>query len=538
MEENIIGLNVKEGIKNCGSKELFYSLVRDFYRLIDIKSEKVEICLKNHEIREYTIEVHALKSMARMIGAFELSQQFYELEKFGNAEQFDEIYKRTDEVLDFYRSYKKILSSYVKEDSTGELCVSLQQIYDVVKDINTAIDHFELDLADEKMCELKKYILPDQIKPLFDRLSTALIDVAMDEVLQLTDEICAALKESIQTEKPLLMLIDDDSMNAKAVKVMLQEEYEVQVASSGKEAFSMLDNQKPDLILLDVYMPQMDGHQVIKFLKSQKEYEEIPVIFLTSDEDEETEIQGLSEGAIDFIRKPFRKNAALMRIKRILELSYLQKHLRQEVVKQTQEAEKRRKSLERLSMQMVQALASTIDAKDSYTSGHSERVAKYSVMLAERMGYKGERLEQLQYAAMLHDVGKIGVPREIINKPTRLTDEEYEIIKTHSSIGGNILKSITEIPDIAIGARWHHERYDGHGYPDGLKGEEIPELARIIGVADSYDAMTSKRSYRDVLPQEVVIGELEKGKSTQFDEKIAQLMINLIREDKEYVMHE
>jgi len=180
----------------------------------------------------------------------------------------------------------------------------------------------------------------------------------------------------------------------------------------------------------------------------------------------------------------------------------------------------------------------TIDAKDSYTNGHSTRVAEYSVMIARRMGYTGEKLEQLQYAALLHDIGKIGIPKEIINKPSRLTDEEYEVIKTHPVIGSNILKEISEIPDIAIGARWHHERYDGKGYPDQLMGTEIPEIARIIGVADAYDAMTSNRSYRDLLSQETVSRELEKGKASQFDPQIAEIMLGLIKEDTNYKMHE
>ena len=192
----------------------------------------------------------------------------------------------------------------------------------------------------------------------------------------------------------------------------------------------------------------------------------------------------------------------------------------------------------RMSLQMVHTLANTIDAKDSYTNGHSTRVAEYSVMLAEKMGYTGERLERVQFAALLHDIGKIGVPVEIINKPARLTDEEYEIIKTHPVIGANILKEITEIPDISIGARYHHERYDGKGYPDHLKGQDIPEIARIIGVADSYDAMTSTRSYRDLLPQEVVRKEIEKGKGTQFDPEIADIMLKLMDEDEDYKMHE
>ncbi|MBQ3062012.1 MAG: HD-GYP domain-containing protein [Lachnospiraceae bacterium] len=198
----------------------------------------------------------------------------------------------------------------------------------------------------------------------------------------------------------------------------------------------------------------------------------------------------------------------------------------------------RSEKIEKMSKQMVLALANTIDAKDSYTNGHSTRVAKYSVMIAKQLGYDGEKLEQLEYAAMLHDIGKIGVPREIINKPSRLTDEEYEIIKTHPGIGASILKEISEIPDIAIGARWHHERYDGKGYPDKLTGDSIPQLARIIGVADAYDAMTSKRSYRDVLAQDIVRSEIKKGKGTQFDPVVAEVMLELIDEDKNYVMHE
>jgi putative two-component system response regulator len=140
--------------------------------------------------------------------------------------------------------------------------------------------------------------------------------------------------------------------------------------------------------------------------------------------------------------------------------------------------------------------------------------------------------------ALLHDIGKIGVPDTIINKRDRLTDEEYEAIRQHPSIGSDILKTIEQIPDVMIGARWHHERYDGKGYPDGLKGTDIPESARIIGVADAYDAMTSKRSYRDILPQEVVRAELENGKGKQFDPLFAEIMIQMIDDDIRYTMKE
>ena len=191
-----------------------------------------------------------------------------------------------------------------------------------------------------------------------------------------------------------------------------------------------------------------------------------------------------------------------------------------------------------LSVEVMEALAHTIDAKDEYTRGHSIRVAKYSRMIAEKMGMSETECENVYYMGLLHDIGKIGVPNEIINKPDRLTDEEYDEIKKHPVTGYDILAEIKSRPDLATGARWHHERYDGKGYPDHKTGDEIPIEARIIAVADSYDAMTSNRSYRDYLPQEVVREEILKNINTQFDEEPARCMIAIIDEDKEYVLHE
>ena len=194
------------------------------------------------------------------------------------------------------------------------------------------------------------------------------------------------------------------------------------------------------------------------------------------------------------------------------------------------------KRMDEMNIQIVGALAAAIDAKDNYTNGHSSRVARYSRMIAERAGYKESRLDDIYMMGLLHDVGKIGVPDEVINKPARLTDEEFELIKKHPVTGSSILESIKEKPGLATGARWHHERYSGGGYPDGLKGDEIPEEARIIAVADAYDAMTSSRSYRAVMPQEKVRAEIEKGSGVQFDPKFAEIMLHLIDEDTDYSM--
>lgn len=189
-------------------------------------------------------------------------------------------------------------------------------------------------------------------------------------------------------------------------------------------------------------------------------------------------------------------------------------------------------------MEVTKALVGTIDAKDKYTSGHSTRVAEYSRSLALALGKSQEEAENVYYAALLHDIGKIGVPDTIINKTDKLTVEEFEIVKQHPVIGGNILKTIESMPEVSLGARWHHERYDGKGYPDHLRGNDIPEIARIICVADSYDAMTSNRSYRKYLPQAVVRAEIEKGKGSQFDPIIAEKMLAIIDSDKEYKFHE
>ena len=195
-------------------------------------------------------------------------------------------------------------------------------------------------------------------------------------------------------------------------------------------------------------------------------------------------------------------------------------------------------SMKRLFEQTAEALASAIDAKDKYTHGHSSRVAGYSKMIAKLSGKDDKECEEIYYAALLHDIGKIGVPDEIINKKGKLTDEEYEKIKEHTTIGKEILSSIVEFPYISIGAHHHHERFDGRGYPEKLKGSDIPELARIIAVADAYDAMTSKRSYRDPLPQATVRQIFIEEMGGQFDPQFATLMIHMIDEDQEYAMRE
>lgn len=217
------------------------------------------------------------------------------------------------------------------------------------------------------------------------------------------------------------------------------------------------------------------------------------------------------------------------------DMNYTVEHARQlevDLLKKENENSKR------LFAQTAEALASAIDAKDKYTKGHSSRVAEYSRKIAVSVGKSSQECDEIYYAALLHDVGKIGISRSILQKPGKLSNEEYQVIKEHPDIGAQILSSISESPYLSIGARSHHERYDGKGYPQGLKGNDIPEIARIIAVADAYDAMTSSRSYRETIPQQVVREEFVKGLGTQFDPLFGKIMIHLIDLDEEYQMKE
>lgn len=326
-----------------------------------------------------------------------------------------------------------------------------------------------------------------------------------------------------------VIIVDDDETNLKmAGRILSKAGMRVTAMKSGESLIKYVEEKEiPDLILLDIKMPGMDGFETLLKMRQVERAKNVPVIFLTADEKDQTEARGLAVGAMDFIKKPFVPEVLTIRVRHMIDLDHLQRNLADEVEKKTKENE-------RLFLHVVSSLASAIDAKDTYTNGHSSRVADYSREIAKRVGYEGKQLEDIYMMGLLHDVGKIGIPDAVINKPAKLTDEEYDIIKNHPVLGARILGNIKEMPALQRGARWHHERYDGKGYPDGISGKDIPEEARIIAVADAYDAMTSHRSYRQPLPQGVVREEIEKGIGTQFDPVFARIMLDMIDEDTEY----
>lgn len=443
--------------------------------------------------------------------------------------------------------YREMLESYLKSNRLDEIRKQYSdEDWENYRISVHALKSTSLSIGATVLSEAAKGLEFAAKEGRFDEIKANHVAVMEDYeqlLFLLREEFSDNSGEKIETEvqdemKEQILVVDDDSLNLMFAQKLLGDIYQIECAKSGTEALDYLREAAPNLILLDLHMPDMNGFEVMHRIMQTERLKEIPVVFLTADNDREAEIEGFRLGAQDFIKKPFVADIMLERINRILELDRLRKNLSEEVKKQTQKAEARRQKVEKLSLQIMLTLANTIDAKDKYTNGHSLRVAEYAREIARRAGKTEQEQEDIYYVGLLHDIGKIGVSNSIINKTGGLTDEEYETVKEHTIIGAEILDNMTEIPGLAVGAHWHHEQFDGGGYPEGLRGDAIPETARIICVADAYDAMASKRSYRDVLPQNVVREEIAKGSGTQFDPKFANIMLGMIDEDTAYRMRE
>jgi len=258
-----------------------------------------------------------------------------------------------------------------------------------------------------------------------------------------------------------ILVVDDSTTNLKFVESMFKDVYKLTLVKSGEQALKYLRKNQVDLVLLDLFMPEMDGFETFEKIKELEMNAEVPVVFLTADVDTDSEVKGLKMGAMDFVRKPFVPEVMKKRIERILQLEDLTKNLKDIIQEKTMQ-------IEQLSFEIIATVASMIEAKDSYIKGHSVRVAEYSALLAEALGWNEKEIQNLKYAGLLHDIGKVGIPDNVLNKPGKLTEIEFNIIKSHTTIGGDILKEIETIDGVDYGAMFHHERYDGNGYPNEL----------------------------------------------------------------------
>lgn len=340
------------------------------------------------------------------------------------------------------------------------------------------------------------------------------------------------------SQLPKFVAVGEKSENLNDIKNTFSGSADVTCLSFSTDLLDYLSKNDVDVIIIENFLPIIDALSILRILRSINYYINTPIFIVADNISSDMLSKLYSDGATDVIPLPINSDILRKRVLDALHNKYLQDNLTKEVSRQVKLAEERLNASRTLFKEMSLALAKAIDAKDKYTSGHSERVAKYSQEIAKRSGESEVFQEKIYFIGLLHDVGKIGIPRYIINKPSRLSDDEYKKIKLHPVIGSGILKDVDVIPEFAIGAHYHHERYDGKGYPQGLKGNEIPKLARIITVADAYDAMTSKRSYRNLLSQDIVRAEIIKERGHQFDPVYADIMLEMIDEDTNYCMRE
>lgn len=330
------------------------------------------------------------------------------------------------------------------------------------------------------------------------------------------------------TQREGILIVDDEEGVRRLLKrKLLSQGYRCEEAGSAYQALDELRNKAIGLVILDIKMPGKSGVQLLPEIRAS--YPDTMVIMATALTDTSTAIYCMKQGAYDYITKPFNLDEVVLSVDKALEKRRLvlenrdyQQHLEQKVEEQ---ARKIRASF----LNAITSLAYALEAKDKYTSGHSQRVAEISVAIARDLGLPQDSINKIELAGQVHDIGKIGVRESILHKLGKLSAEEFQHIKYHCEVGGRILTPIVEDEEILKIVRHHHERYDGNGYPDGLFGEAIPLGARILAVADSYDAMTSERPYRQAMSAETACAEIGHGKGTQFDPEVADVFLRAQR---------
>ena len=337
-----------------------------------------------------------------------------------------------------------------------------------------------------------------------------------------------ALQNQLNEERKYRIIgVDDESGILDSLAVLFDNsEYEFEGVLDPVEAIKRVKMEHFDLMLLDFMMTPLHGDEVVEEIR--KFNKELYILLLTGHKDmappletiKRLDIQGYCEKSDKFDQLLLLVESGIKSVKQMDEIKRINEELSESNEK-----------LEKAYLDMVQTLRYTVEAKDTYTRGHSDRVSEYSVLIGEKLGLPEDQIKTLRIGGLFHDIGKIGIPDSILLKPDKLSDDEYSQIKNHPSIGAHILGSAEIFKDIIPIVKHHHERYDGNGYPSRLKGEEIPYIARIAAVADTFDAMTSRRSYRGPIDIEHVKEEIKRCEGTQFDPQIAEVFLEILNND-------
>lgn len=318
-----------------------------------------------------------------------------------------------------------------------------------------------------------------------------------------------------EQDKPTILIVDDNKVNVELIKAQLKPfNYNLTVAYDGEEALEKIADNPPDLVLLDLMMPRVSGYEVCKSIKQNRSTQFLPVIIITALQELDDKLKAIELGADDFLVKPFNKIELTTRIRSLLHMKSLHDDLEQ-------------------TENIMFSLARALDAKDPYTMGHSDRVAKYATALAEAAQLPEKTIHYISRGSLVHDIGKIGISDTILSKTGRLTDEEMAQIRTHPVRGYEICAPLTSLKPCLPCIRSHHERWDGKGYPDGLAENEIPLMGQIVAIADSFDAMTSDRTYRDGKSAqqacEIFLSEESHG---QWNPEFVKIFVQLIKSGK------
>jgi len=330
-----------------------------------------------------------------------------------------------------------------------------------------------------------------------------------------------------------ILLVDDRKENLELLSSFLVTQgYKIRSALNGATALMSIKAKAPDLIILDIEMPQINGYEVAKELKSNPQTENIPIIFISAHDDTEAKIKAFKTGGVDYITKPFANEEVIARVRMHLELAEYQHSLEKRIQEGLAEIRHLNEDLELTQKEMTITLGTLMETRDDDTGHHVMRVARYSKLLAELYGLDKKDVDLIYKAAPFHDAGKVAIPDSVLNKPSKLDPDEWEIMKSHSMRGYEIFKDSTRpiLKMAAIIAREHHEQWSGGGYPDGLKAEEITIAGRIVMLADVFDALTNERVYKKAWSVEKAVDFIQEQKGIMFEPKLVELFVNNLDE--------
>lgn len=330
--------------------------------------------------------------------------------------------------------------------------------------------------------------------------------------LRYPDEAANPYLDQSEDDTGYILIVDDHLLIAEVLASMLGESgYRSVIATNGQAALEMVARRHPDLILLDMRLPDIGGLDICAKLKQQEDTRLIPIIIVTAHADRQAQLMSIAAGAEGYLQKPIDMQELDLRVRTLLQV-------------------KRRNDTLEPAENVIFALARTVEARDAYTEGHVQRLALYSVTIGERLRFSDTELTALRYGALLHDVGKIGIDETIIRKDGPLTPAEYRVMQQHTLIGERIVAPLRMAAKVGPIVRGHHERWDGTGYPDGLAGEAIPLGARIVAVVDAFDAMTTQRTYNQVISYATAATRLEGGAGTAWDPEIVAIFVGWLTE--------